>query len=279
MVIPTAIGWTCIFRIIFQYSRPEHSVHYARVSWWTIFLLRGTDRNRTYIFGSSIRRIDLLCYCSFCKPDWNWTHTPRNQNLVRWSLHYRSVGTPPKIRTWTLRILSPLPLPIGLVEYCTGRETRTLSVLILNQARLPFSPPLLFVEVLIPIISGEPRTPVLKARYPTNWVIPHFVLHKGIEPLSSDRKSDALATMLMEQKIEVPTGIEPVTSQETVGHSSQWVMVLRYVCMRLNHNLMFLETWILPLHFRRLVGVVAPTNRGNLLSQRQRILTHSFLFL
>ena len=48
--------------------------------------------------------------------------------------------TPVRQGTWTVRILSPLPLPIGLVGRCTERETRTLKILILSQARMPIPP-------------------------------------------------------------------------------------------------------------------------------------------
>ena len=57
----------------------------------------------------------------------------------------RVYSTPPWIRTKTERGLNPMPLPIGLVEHCMGREIRTLKILILNQVRLPFRHPHIFI--------------------------------------------------------------------------------------------------------------------------------------
>jgi hypothetical protein len=50
-----------------------------------------------------------------------------------------------------------------------------------------------------PVIN-ESKSFVMPFHYPTICVFINFlVLHRGIEPLSPDRKSDVIATTLMEQ--------------------------------------------------------------------------------
>ena len=83
----------------------------------------------------------------------------------------------------------------GKRSLCTGRETRTLKTLFLKQVRIPIPP-------FLHCWGNRDRTYDFHDVSVTlfHWAIPHFVLYKGIEPLSSDRKSDALSTMLIEPK-------------------------------------------------------------------------------
>ena len=45
------------------------------------------------------------------------------------------------------------------------------------------------------------------------------ILRMGIEPISSDRKSDILAIIRTERKIAVLTRLELATIRETIGYS------------------------------------------------------------
>ena len=74
------------------------------------------------------------------KPNKIRTHTSRVETLhaIRYTIGLNC--TPPWIRTRTIRGLNPMRLTIGPVEPGTGREIRTLRILILSQVRLPISP-------------------------------------------------------------------------------------------------------------------------------------------
>lgn len=84
----------------------------------------------------------------------------RELNLVCFPLHHKLNCTPPKIRTWTLRILSPLPLPVGLVGHSYRERDSNSQSTGSKPAAFAISPSLQIVEAL----GLEPKTPVLKAR-------------------------------------------------------------------------------------------------------------------
>lgn len=70
-------------------------------------------------------------------------------------------------------------------------------------------------------------------RFP-NYTILAFVLYKGIEPLSFERKSNALATMLIERLV-ADLGVEPkVTGYEPIVLP---VTLIRYLSEEQDSNL------------------------------------------
>jgi hypothetical protein len=76
---------------------------------------------------------------------------------------------------------------------------------------------------------------------------PHFVLHKGIEPLSSGRKPDALTAMLMEQIIRKERWYSPFLSKVFMVSRMRCILAGKspsffFPVLQIHFNILFRET-------------------------------------